>query len=132
MARQERPLSPHLQIYRPQMTSLMSILHRATGVILAMGALLFVVWLYAASLSIDDSLFARFQAVLASLPGKLALFAFSTSLIYHFFNGIRHLLWDIGWGYEISRAYFSGYTVLTLSVATTTLIWASALAGGAI
>jgi succinate dehydrogenase / fumarate reductase cytochrome b subunit len=127
MARSERPLSPHLQVYRPQITTILSILHRATGVLLALGALAFAVWLYA--VANDSRCFALFELAFASLPGKLALFAFSMSLFYHLFNGLRHLLWDIGWGFEIAQTYLSGYTVLVLSAAATALIWFAAAQG---
>lgn len=127
MATQERPLSPHLQIYRPQMTSLMSILHRATGVVLAMGALLFALWLYI--VAGKSECFTQAQWFYSSV---CVLLIFSVSLVYHMLNGIRHLLWDIGWGFEIKKTYLSGYTVLGLSVLITGLIWYVALKGGAV
>lgn len=128
MATQDRPLSPHLQVYKRQLTSVMSILHRGTGVVLALGSLVVAAWLVAAAGSADA--YASFAACLASLPGKLALFAFSASLVYHFLNGIRHLFWDAGHGLEISQAYASGYAVLALSVLLTAVLWYFALRGG--
>jgi succinate dehydrogenase / fumarate reductase cytochrome b subunit len=128
MATQERPLSPHLQVYKPQLTSVMSILHRGTGVVLALGALVLAAWLVAAAGSADG--YASFAACMASLPGKLALFVFSASLVYHFLNGIRHLFWDAGHGYELPKAYASGYAVLVLSVVFTAVLWYFALRGG--
>jgi succinate dehydrogenase / fumarate reductase cytochrome b subunit len=129
MATQERPLSPHLQVYKPQLTSVMSILHRGTGVVLALGALVLAAWLVAAAGSADA--YASFSACIASLPGKLALFVFSASLVYHFLNGIRHLFWDAGHGYELPKAYASGYAVLVLAVVFTAALWYFALRGGA-
>lgn len=129
MAAQQRPLSPHLQVYRPQITSMMSIVHRATGVLLALGALALSVWL--CSLASAGDGYASFQYWAGSWIGKIALFAFSAALVYHLLNGLRHLFWDIGWGFEIPQFYRSGYTVLVLSVLFTALIWFSALSGGA-
>jgi succinate dehydrogenase / fumarate reductase cytochrome b subunit len=128
MATQERPLSPHLQVYKPQLTSVMSILHRGTGVVLALGAFVLAAWLVAAAGSADA--YAAFADCMASLAGRLALFVFSASLVYHFLNGIRHLFWDAGHGYEISKAYASGYAVLVLSVVFTAVLWYFALRGG--
>ncbi len=128
MATQERPLSPHLQVYKPQLTSFMSIVHRVTGVVLALGSLLLAAWLMAAAGEGDG--FARAAAALSSLPGKLVLFALSAALVYHFLNGLRHLVWDAGHGYEISKAYASGYAVLALSVLITAGLWYLGLRGG--
>lgn len=130
MATRERPLSPFMigSVYRAQLTSVMSLMHRATGVALALGALLLAAWLVAAAG--DGDAYATVSACLASLPGRLGLFAFSASLVYHFLNGIRHLFWDAGHGYEIPKAYASGYAVLLLSVLLTAALWYVALAGG--
>lgn len=121
MATQERPLSPHLQVYRPQITSVMSILHRATGVVLALGALVLAGWLVAASSS--SGAFESMRVVLASVPGRVLLFAFSACLVYHFLNGIRHLAWDAGHGYDIPKVYASGYAVAALTVVLTAVLW---------
>ena len=129
MATPKRPLSPFMigPYYRPQLTSMMSIAHRGTGVVLALGALVLVAWLVAAAGSAQA--FDAFNAVMASLVGKLALFVFSASLVYHFLNGIRHLFWDAGHGMEIRSAYASGYAVLALSVVFTAGLWWFALGG---
>lgn len=129
MATPKRPLSPFMigPYYRPQITSVMSILHRATGVALAVGALVLAAWLVAAAG--DGGAYAAFAACLASLPGKIALFGFSASLVYHFLNGIRHLFWDAGHGYEIPRVYASGYAVIVLTVLFTGALWWFALGG---
>ena len=128
MATQKRPLSPHLQVYRPQITTVLSILHRATGVFNALGALLLAVWLLALAANADT--YDCAQYLLSSLPGQLVLAAFMFSLIYHFFNGIRHLLWDTGWGYELPKVYASGYTVVILSLLSTALLYWCAFSGG--
>ena len=129
MATQERPLSPHLQVYKPQLTSFMSIVHRATGVVLALGSLVLALWLVAAAGS--PNTYAIFRDQMGSLVGKLALFVFSACLVYHFLNGLRHLFWDAGHGYELPKAYASGYAVLVLSVLLTGGLWFVVLSGGA-
>lgn len=129
MATQERPLSPHLQVYKPQITSVMSILHRATGVVLGLGALVLAAWLVV--VAGDAPAFDAFNALLGSLAGKLALFIFSACLVYHFLNGLRHLAWDVGRGYDIPTVYASGYAVLVLSVLFTAALWWFALGGAA-
>src|SRR5688500_2907199 len=98
MPRQDRPLSPHLQIYRWQITMVMSILHRITGVALAVGTLLLIWWLVAAAAGPDA--FATAQDFLGSILGRLLLLGWSWALFYHLCNGIRHLAWDAGWGFE--------------------------------
>ena len=129
MATQERPLSPHLQVYKPQLTSFMSIVHRGTGVVLALGSLVLALWLVAAAGS--PNTYAIFRDGMGSLVGKLALFVFSACLVYHFLNGLRHLFWDAGHGYELPKAYASGYAVLVLSVLLTGGLWFVVLSGGA-
>src|SRR3546814_2392413 len=91
MATTERPLSPHLQIYRPQISSVLSILHRATGIALAVGTLLLVYWLTAAAAGPEA--FSTAQALIGSFIGRLFLFGWSFALFYHLGNGIRHLAW---------------------------------------
>lgn len=130
MAARQRPLSPHLQVYKPQITTSLSIIHRATGVVLAIGALLVAVWLVC--VASDADCFAWCQQIIGSLFGKLALFVFSASLIYHLLNGIRHLLWDIGWGMDIATVEKTGYLVIGLSVILTALLWFVAMRGGAL
>lgn len=129
MATQERPLSPHLQVYKPQITSVMSIMHRVTGVVLAVGSFVLAAWLVAAAGS--PQAYGTFASLVGSLVGKLSLFVFSACLVYHFLNGLRHLAWDTGRGYDIPKVYASGYTVLALSVALTAALWWFALGGAA-
>ena len=121
MATRERPLSPHLQVYRWQITMTMSILHRASGVILVVGAFALAWWLLA--LAAGGEAYANAAACLASPLGKLVLFGFTLSLVYHLLNGIRHLLWDAGFGFEIPEFYASGWTVVVLTVVLTAAIW---------
>jgi succinate dehydrogenase / fumarate reductase cytochrome b subunit len=129
MATRERPLSPHLQVYRWQITMTMSILHRVSGVILTVGAFVLAWWLLAVATGGDA--YVRAAGCLASPLGKFALFGFSLALVYHLLNGIRHLLWDAGWGFEIPEFYRTGWTVAVLTLALTAAIWFVALGGGA-
>lgn len=124
MATRERPLSPHLQVYRWQITMTMSILHRVTGMALVFGAFALAWWLLAVAAGGDA--YSTAAACLASPLGLVALAGFSLALVYHLLNGIRHLLWDIGWGFEIPEFYRSGYTVAVLTVLFTAAIWYAA------
>lgn len=129
MATPKRPLSPFMigPYYRPQITSMMSITHRLTGLLIALGGFGLAWWLFAASLGGES--YAAFQACMGSLPGKAALFLVSAALVYHFLNGIRHLFWDAGRGFTLPQAYASGYTVIVLSVLLTAGLWWLALGG---
>lgn len=122
MAQTLRPVSPHLQIYRWQITMLLSILHRATGIALAFGSAL-VVWGVIA-LAAGREAWESFAHCAGSIPGQVLLIGWTFSLSLHLFNGVRHLLWDTGWGFEIKRMTATGWTVIVLSVVTTALIWA--------
>ena len=125
MSAQNRPLSPHLQVYKPQMTSVLSITHRATGVVLTLGALLLVYWLIAAAAGPEA--FATAQGLIGSWIGYLFLFGWSVALFYHLCNGIRHLFWDAGLGFELPDAYRSGYAVLIGTAALTLVAWIAGL-----
>lgn len=129
MAQRERPLSPHLQVYRWQITMVMSILHRASGIVLTLGAFGLAWWLLAMAAGGGQA--ASAAECLASPFGRVALFGFSLALVYHLLNGLRHLLWDIGRGYEIPDLYKSGYTVAALTAVFTAAIWIVALGGAA-
>ena len=122
----ERPLSPHLQVYRWQITMALSILHRATGVALAVGTLLLLWWLIAAAVSPDA--YAGVQAFVHSWFGRLLLLGWTAALFYHLCNGIRHLLWDAGWGFEIPQLYATGWTVVILTVTLTLVSWGAGYA----
>jgi succinate dehydrogenase / fumarate reductase cytochrome b subunit len=121
MARPNRPLSPHLQVYRWQWTMALSILHRITGVALGAGSLLLVYWLTAAATGPEA--YARAQGFIGSWFGLLLLFGFSLALFYHLANGIRHLFWDAGRGFELKTAYASGLAVLVAAVVLTGFAW---------
>ena len=131
MARRERPLSPFMigPYYRPQLTSMLSIAHRAAGVFASAGALLLTAWLVA--LAFDAEAYATLATALATLPGRGVLMLLAAALVYHFFNGIRHLFWDAGHGYVISTAYRSGYAVIALTVVSTAVLWWLGLGGRA-
>jgi succinate dehydrogenase / fumarate reductase cytochrome b subunit len=128
-ASRRRPVSPHLQVYRPQITSVLSILHRLTGIGLALGTLLLVVWLGAAAAG--PPAFARVQGFIGSLPGQVLLFGWVWALFYHLCNGIRHLFWDAGFGYDLDTATLSGWAVVIASSVLTLLAWVLGLAGAA-
>lgn len=121
MSAHERPLSPHLQIYKPQLTSALSILHRLTGVALGLGTLLLVWWLAAAAAGPEA--FATAQGFIGSWFGLLLLFGWSVALFYHLCNGIRHLFWDAGYGFELPQAYASGWAVVIATGVLTLLAW---------
>ena len=121
MATSHRPLSPNLQVYRPQLTSMLSILHRITGVALAVGTLLLVYWLAAAASG--PAAFETAQGLIGSIIGRLLLLGWTFALFYHLCNGIRHLFWDAGWGLELDDAYRSGWIVVAASGALTLLSW---------
>lgn len=122
----QRPLSPHLQVYRPQISSVLSIMHRATGMALSVGTLLLVWWLLAAALSPDA--FDLVQAFIASPLGVVLLFVWTVALFYHFFAGIRHLVWDAGYGFEKPLFHQTGYAVLIATAVCTILAWAVGIA----
>ena len=126
----QRPLSPHLQIYRRQLTTVMSILHRITGVVLAVGAFGIAWWLLAVSAS--DQRYAQFADLAASVPGRVVLAGFSYCLMYHLLNGLRHLLWDSGRGLAIPQVYATGWTVVVLSLVLTGVLWFLALTHGVV
>ena len=132
MATPKRPLSPFMigPYYRPQITSMLSIAHRATGVVNALGVLAMAWWLVA--LAAGGDTYARFAAVADSLPGRVALFGFAATLVYHLLNGMRHLFWDAGLGFEIPQVYRSGYAVIALAAVLTAALWyVGARIGGA-
>ena len=117
-----RPLSPHLQVYRLPLPALLSISHRATGVVLAAGSLVLAYWLVAVAGGAET--FAQAQALLGSIPGRIVLLAITFSLFYHLANGIRHLFWDAGVGFELRTVHASGVVVVVASVVLTGTAWA--------
>ena len=112
-ATRARPLSPHLQIYRWPVTMATSIVHRGTGLALSAGTLLVIWWLVA--LASGDSQFAQFSIVARNPVGQIVLFGFVWSLAFHLLNGIRHLAWDVGYGFSVPTANRSGVLVVVLS-----------------
>ena len=120
--KKERPLSPHLQIYRPQITSVLSIMHRITGVALSVGTFLIVIWII--SLSLGENFYEYYLIFVKSWVGKLILVGFTFALSYHLSNGIRHLFWDLGYGYELNVVFRSGVAVLISAFMLTSIIWA--------
>ena len=119
----ERPLSPFMfpVWYHFQITSALSILHRLTGIGLAVGSILLAWWLVA--LAAGGQLFSATHAFIASPIGIALLFLWSVAFFYHLCNGIRHLVWDAGYGFELRQAYHSGYTVLAATTMLTVLTW---------
>ena len=113
----KRPLSPHLQIYKPQLTSVMSISHRFTGVILSLLSIIIPVFFIL--LSLGDEYFDLLIVVLNHFLVKLILYGIIFVVFYHLLNGIRHLFWDIGMGLSIKESYLSGYLVIVISIITT-------------
>lgn len=124
MANTNRPLSPHLQIYRWEITMFLSILHRATGVALAAGAILLTVWLYA--LFVTGSTLTTFYSFVKSPAGILVCFGWLFSLCFHFLNGIRHLFWDAGYGVNSRAGKLSGWVTLLGAFVLTVLVWNNA------
>ena len=118
-----RPLSPHLQVYRPQMTSVMSILHRAAGVVLTTGTLIMAAWLV--SLALGKEAYDVVFMVIGHPLGQFVLFGYSVALIYHALNGVRHLGWDLGFGLTIPQVYKNGQIVLFLTVVLTMGLWSA-------
>lgn len=127
MAQAERPLSPHLQVYKPQMTSMLSILHRISGVALAGGAVLLVWWLV--GIAIGPAYYAKVQGTIGSTFGQVVLFGFVAAFFYHLCNGIRHLFWDAGKLLEIGAAERAGWLVVLASAGLTALTWYFGMGG---
>ena len=119
--KRERPLSPHLQVYKPQMTSSLSIFHRAAGVALALGLFL-VAWVLIAAATGPDA-YDLAMGFVKSTPGTVMLFGWSVALFYHLSNGIRHLFWDLGYLFKIQNAYKAGYLVLFSTIILTMIAW---------
>ena len=119
----DRPLSPFMfpTWYRFQITSVLSILHRFTGIALAMGSILLAWWLVA--VAAGGEVFAATHAFIASPIGVLLLFGWSVAFFYHLCSGIRHLAWDAGYGFDIRDAYRTGYAVLAATIVLTVLTW---------
>jgi succinate dehydrogenase / fumarate reductase, cytochrome b subunit len=120
-----RPQAPNIQIYRPQLTSVLSIANRISGAFLSVAAIGLVAWLVAAAAG--PHAYAAVQGVLVSAIGQIVLFAATFAFFLHFCGGIRHLIWDAGCGFELSAIYVSGWAVVGLSVVLTVASWGGAL-----
>ena len=114
-------LSPHLQIYRPQLTSMLSIMNRISGCAISVGTLLLVWWLVASAGSAKG--FAAMQGFMGSWFGLLLLFLWTGALVYHFVGGLRHLAWDAGYGWDLPQVYASGYAAIAATAIGTAGIW---------
>jgi succinate dehydrogenase / fumarate reductase cytochrome b subunit len=121
MAELGRPLSPHLQIYRWSWTMAMSIFHRATGTALYLGTILLAIWLVAAASGPDG--FETAQAVTGSWLGRLVLFGYTWALMHHMLGGLRHLVWDLGHGFDANQRMNLARFTLFISAPLTVLIW---------
>lgn len=121
MSAKPRPLSPHLSVYKFRITSTLSILHRMTGVVMSIGAIALVWWLFAVASGPDA--YATFASVAGSIIGRIAIAGWLFTFFYHLCNGIRHLFWDVGKGFEIEQARASGWTVVAVSGLATIAAW---------
>lgn len=121
MTSDQRPLSPHIQIYKPQITSVLSITHRGTGILLAIGFAFLVYWMLAIAGGPDA--FAAASEFFRSVPGRLIMLGVGFSFFFHLCNGIRHLFWDMGKGFEIETTRASGWAVVVVSSVLTVLAW---------
>lgn len=130
MSQVKRPLSPHLTIYRPQITSVLSITHRMTGLALVAGSFLVVYWLWVAAY--DPSAYEKFHECLGSVLGRIALLGWTLAFYYHLCNGIRHLFWDIGKGFSIPAVTRSGIAVVISAVLLTAFTWGVALSSAGV
>ena len=117
----KNPLSPHLQIYRWQISSLLSITHRITGILNLLGLIFISAWI--SSAGIGENLFEYFSVFLKSFIGKFILIGFTWSISYHLLSGIRHFFWDLGYGYEIKTVNISGVIVIISSLLLTVFLW---------
>lgn len=126
----QRPLSPHLQVYRPQLTSMLSILHRGSGIFLSLGAPVLVFWLM--SIASGPEAYAAWQQGVQHWLAQLFLLGWTFALFYHLSNGIRHLFWDIGKGFELDTLHKSGWAVLASALLLTALTVYLVLNGGAV
>lgn len=120
-----RPLSPNIQIYRPQLTSVLSVANRITGVFLSACAVILVVWLIAAASGPEA--YSRFRDLIASWPGQILLLAATFAFFLHLCGGIRHLVWDTARGFELRQIYASGWIVVAASVVLTLACWFASL-----
>ncbi len=124
MSNTERPLSPHISIYRWPITMTLSILHRATGAAMAVGLLVLAAWLVSAASGSED--YDQFISLMSTLIGRLLLIGWSFAFFFHLANGVRHLVWDTGRGFEKRQANASAWFVLVTAIVATALLWMTA------
>lgn len=117
----KRPLSPHLQVYRPQLTSVLSIMNRVTGIVSCAGAAMMVWWLAAAAAG--PVAFAQVNWFMHTWLGVFMMFGWTAALFYHFFGGLRHLAWDFGYGYDLESVHTTGWATVIATVVFTTAVW---------
>lgn len=121
MSKSERPLSPHISIYRWPITMLLSILHRATGLAMAVGLVVFALWL--SNAAAGASAYTEFSELMSTLVGRLLLIGWSFAFFFHLANGIRHLFWDVGRGLERHQANASAWFVLLTAIILSAALW---------
>ena len=121
MKNNDRPLSPHLQIYKPQITSILSISHRFTGIILYLSTFLISLWLF--STAFNNNLKIILDNFFYSNLGKIFLFFITFSFTYHILNGLRQLIWDFGYGFNIKNVYLTGFLIIILTLSINIYIW---------
>jgi len=117
----KNPLSPHLQIYRWHISSLLSITHRISGIVNLLALILIFFWLIA--LSLGENNYESFLLIINSFFGKFILIGFTWSMVFHLLSGARHLVWDLGYGFEIKTANISGAIVIFSSLVLTIIFW---------
>ena len=117
----KNPLSPHLQIYRWHISSLLSITHRISGIVNLLALILIFFWMIA--LSLGENNYESFLLIINSFFGKFILIGFTWSMIFHLLSGARHLVWDLGYGFEIKTANISGIIVIISSLVLTIIFW---------
>ncbi len=118
-----RPLSPHLSIYKKVLTAVFSIFHRFTGICLSLGSVLLAIWIIL--IALGPTYYSKFQALSSFIVFKVFLFLWTLTIFYHLYNGIRYLFWSYGKMMELNMVYKSGYVVIILSILSTILIWIS-------
>lgn len=121
----DRPKSPNIQIYRPQLTSVLSIANRISGIVTSLVAVGLVLWLLA--IAVGPQTYAALQGALASPLGQIGLFIATFAFFLHLCGGIRHLAWDAGYGFELAAIYASGWAVVVASIVLTAATWIAAL-----
>ena len=121
MNKKNQPLSPHLTVYKPQITSVMSISHRISGFFQSVGTI--IIFIYISSLFFGENFHNYVNYFISSFIGKIFLFFYFLSICYHSCNGIRHLIWDLGYGFEIKNVHLSGYITIFFAILMNCVIW---------